>query len=623
MGFLNPAALVYALSIALLVLIYLRARARPTVEISSLILFEEVPAPVAKSRMLKVDALFWLELLTLAAMTLGAAGLYMRTAEPVGPGLRHALVFDLGAGMGAVDHGESRLARARADALGIISRSPANDQFSVITYALEAQTLLAATPRGNGLSQVIKGLKPFDVATRPAALRAALIQARGAQVIDVFSDRRPSRTVLADAGIKSRIAFHQVGHPEANLAIVALDPGVPKSTQGRAIVQNFSPWPQPCELEIDSDGHSLFHSTVVIEPQAELVVPFGPLPHGGLIRARILTHDALAADNERYADAPSIAAEHALILSPDPDVRDDLARILLAINPSFIVTTADPTNYRPGPGTPSKFDLAIIHDCTGDGIKAAAKLFIFPEPRLPGEKDSPLLSVVKTVPITEMEQREGEGILPTPVILGASRVIDLPGWMRPIAEGISAGGHSTFPLAGMGRYFGSYIGVISFDIRHHMLLDPDEMDALLLVVNVLRHLTAPQNLKIVPTGTFVTLPAFGYARLIAPDGASSALVPDKWGRVRFRPLEAGRYKVESPGGVINVMANYYDAAESNLQNATYRHEHVAPAVEHPAVFTRTRVEPLTLWLAALALALILAESLLITRRALGWRMHHV
>src|SRR6516165_4396820 len=106
-------------------------------------LFEEVPAPVAKSRILRVDLLFWLEALALAAMTLASAGFYLLGPRPAGRHQLHALVFDLGAGMEAIDGHVSRLDEARSRARRIISTAPAGDGFSIIGYALEARTLFA------------------------------------------------------------------------------------------------------------------------------------------------------------------------------------------------------------------------------------------------------------------------------------------------------------------------------------------------------------------------------------------------------------------------------------------------------------------------------------------------
>src|SRR5215469_5528729 len=104
-------------------------------------LFEEVPAPVAKSRLLRVDLLFWLEAFALTAMTLAAAGLYLLGPRPVGGHQLHALVFDLGAGMEATNRGVARIDEARRRARALISATPAGDQFSIIGYSIEARTL--------------------------------------------------------------------------------------------------------------------------------------------------------------------------------------------------------------------------------------------------------------------------------------------------------------------------------------------------------------------------------------------------------------------------------------------------------------------------------------------------
>ena len=80
MGFLDPINLLFGLSIAALIVIYLTARSRSTVEVSSLLLFEADQVPVSRLRFLKLDLLFWLEVLALATLSLAIAGLYLRMA---------------------------------------------------------------------------------------------------------------------------------------------------------------------------------------------------------------------------------------------------------------------------------------------------------------------------------------------------------------------------------------------------------------------------------------------------------------------------------------------------------------------------------------------------------------
>src|SRR5579863_10604588 len=138
MGLLSPAGLFWLLSLVVLVLIYLRSRARTTIEVSSLLLFDEAPAPVAKSRRLRLDALFWTEFAALGCLSLALAGLYLNAPAPKEHGRGNALIFDLGAAMGASDGGHTRLDTARREALSIVSSAPPDDRFAVIGYSLDA-----------------------------------------------------------------------------------------------------------------------------------------------------------------------------------------------------------------------------------------------------------------------------------------------------------------------------------------------------------------------------------------------------------------------------------------------------------------------------------------------------
>jgi hypothetical protein len=626
MGLLNPANLLYALSIAALIAIYLRARSRPTIEVSSLIIFEEAPAPVANSRVLRLDLPFWLEALALGALSLALAGLYFRVYGVAGGHRTHALVFDLGAAMNARGDGGTAFDAARAAARRVIAKAPEGDSFAIITYALAAGAAGAPTADRAALNRILDGLKPTDVAANPAALRAALVDARAADTIDLFANRPAPPVIVEDADLSAPPRFHRAAAPAANLAIVSLDPGVPRSSLGRALIRNFSYHPQTCELEITAGGRTVFHSGFIVEPRAELVVPFGPVHDGGLVEARILTRDGLAADNVRYALAPSIAQMRALVLSPDPGVRDDLARILLAINPNFLVTAADP-NLANAFDRRQHFALAMLHDCSGAGVAADARLYIFPEPPLIGDKRPPLLPVAGSVAAAEMRRRAGVGELATPVLLGPARIVRLPGWMEATSEGGGAGGRDEFALTAAGRAREGEVGMIAFDVRHHLLLDPDRLDALLAAIGTIRRLIAPPDVMIEPTGAIVTTPVFARATLVAPDGSRRMLTPDRWGRVRFQPLLAGRYTLAGGGQTISIYANYYDAGESDLSGAAAPAAAAVSSPPHaaraPAGARHLQARTIGTLLAAIALLLFMLESIVLARRAARWSARHV
>jgi hypothetical protein len=625
MGLLDPRNLLYLASLAVLVAIYLRARAKPALEVSSLMLFDEISAPVASSRVLRTDLLFWLEAGALSALAMAMAGLYLRTVPPAAHRGRHALVFDLGAGMGAREGGATRIDLARREALGILAAARPGDSFSVIGYAVEASLRHAPTTHLTDVRQTIERLRPMALPGRGAALRAALMEARGASQIDIFADRPVAGDVLTAAGPGARVHFHQIGTPLGNLAIVALEPGIVGSSQGFLIIRNLFAQPRRCKLAVGVNGQNVLNTTVVLAPRGQDVVPFGPLKHGGVVHAQILTPDPLAADNQRWAYAPSDNPAKVLVLSPEPDVRDDLARVLLAVNQNLIVTTADPAKFKVA-GTP-RYRLVVIHDAYDPGVNAAARLIIYPQPWLERSPPPPAeLAVTGSVAQAEMQEIGTGHELSEPLALSPARIVNIPAWMSPVALGTGAASGGSFPLAAFGYGARGPTGMIAFDLGDHLLLNPDKLEALVLTVNMVKRLLGPQTLQIVATGDEVIVPAKGSAEIIFPDGAHSMVKADAMGRVRLRPVEAGRYEIDSTAGRSVVYANYFDAAESNLSAARVAHaKRPVPAAPASALAASgiSRVTPLAPWLIALALAAMLVESALLARKAIRWRTRDV
>src|SRR5262249_5082402 len=331
MGFLDPRNLLWALALAVLAIIYLRSRSRPTIEVSSLMLFDEIPAPVAQVRHIRIDPLFWLEVATLGALVLAIAGLYAMTPARAAHGRSHALVFDLGAAMSAREKGTQLLETAKKQALEIVDEAPIGDEFAVIGYALEAQVRTPQTQNLEAVRKAIKDLEPMAVAVHPSALAAAMMRARGSSEIALFTDRPPPNDAISDANSSARVDVHRIEHNDENIAIVSLDPGNPGVSPGRAVLRNFSAKPLLSDFAVDLAGTDVFRHAIMLAPREQAVVPFGPLKSGGLLRARILTTDAIEADNQRFTNAPLSNSARVVVISPDPVARDDLARVLLAV----------------------------------------------------------------------------------------------------------------------------------------------------------------------------------------------------------------------------------------------------------------------------------------------------
>jgi len=619
MGLLNLNHLLWGISIAILLAIYLRSRSRPTIEVSSLLLFDEAAAPAARVRHLRIDPLFWLEMAMLAALTLALGGLYIRTTRGAARGRNRALVFDLAAGMGAREGRGTRLDAAKKQALAIVNSASPRDRFSIIGYALDAEMIHPETSNRDAIRRAIAGLKPMAVPARRAAQSSALMRARAANDVELFADRRPPDSIISDAGLGSTVSFHQSGAPAENVAMVSLDPGIVLSTRGRAVLKNFGQKPRTCELAIETAGKEIFNQTLVLAPREQVMVAFGPLTTGGMIDARILTGDALAADNDRYAYAAVDRAARVLLLSPDATVRDDLARVLLAESGSFIIASADPAKFH----SDERYALAVMHDCYVADVKADSTLLIYPPPSSADRVRG--LLITGTTPSAMMTNQGRIDASATPTLLGSTRTLSVPEWMTAKATGTAPGAHEMIALAASGALSSGQFGVIAFDVRNHLLLDPDRLDALVATVDLIRELTAPPLLHIVATGTFLAIPAPDDAQVTAPDGSIVATSRDEWGRLRLRPVEPGDYTIESASGNYHVYANYYDAFESDLTALAVPSspEPKKPDHELRSAASPKQVQPLAAILIAFAAIALILESGLLMRSARRWRMGHV
>ena len=622
MGFLNPVNLLYAGSIAVLVAIYFRSRARPTIEVSSLMLFEQAAAPVSRVRTLRTDLLFWLEVAALALIVLGLAGLYVEGPPAALAGRSHVLIFDLGAAMGAREGAKTRLDLAKAEAVRLVDSAPAGEDFTVLSYGLDAHVVRSDSSARPALVAAIEAMRPLDVAGTPDALSAALMRAQTAGRIDVFADRPMPPAVLAQVALADRIHFHQVGAPAGNLAIVSLDPGVPRASPGHVTVKSFYPLTHECELAIEAGGKIVFDRVLLLGPGEQATVPFGPLAAGGLVHARILTPDPLAADNDRWALAPLNKADPVLVVSPDRTVRDDLARILLAVNGNFIVTAISPADFRRGVEGVKRYSLAVMHDCFVAGVKTDSLLLVYP-PAMKPVPSGPLagFAVGSALKPVWMLASGADGAGPE---LGSARVAKLPDWMARTVSGETPGAQVTFPLAAVGMIPQGRFGLLAFDVRKHLLLDPDKLDALVATINLVRELTSPADVRVVSTGTYLDIPAGKSARIVDPAGHVTKLEADRWGRVRLRPMLAGHYVVGSGSSAVNIYANYYNASESDLSaRPAVENAGAAGAPEPVPVGAPREAKPLATVLVALALVALIAESIVLLGHARRWRAWNV
>jgi hypothetical protein len=267
-----------------------------------------------------------------------------------------------------------------------------------------------------------------------------------------------------------------------------------------------------------------------------------------------------------------------------------------------------------------------MHDCYMPGISTASMLLIFPPPVVPPAARIPgLMVAAKNLPVILKPARDMPFSAEESTILPAVRGMTLPEWMDPLVQGTTPGESDLVPLAAIGRIPSGRIGVIAFDVRNRLLLDADRLDALVVTINLIKRLTAPADIQVVPTGSYVDVPVAGSAIVTAPDGSRSQAEGDKWSRVRIRPLQSGHYAIESGTRIVEVYANYFDASESDL--APTPAATLSPA---PSRFARPlssrgprQVQPLLVILVGLAMIAFAVESVMLVRHSALWGTSHV
>ena len=120
----------------------------------------------------------------------------------------------------------------------------------------------------------------------------------------------------------------------------------------------------------------------------------------------------------------------------------------------------------------------------------------------------------------------------------------------------------------------------------------------------------------------VSVPVSGPGRIFAPDGSVTPINADDAGRGHFEPALTGAYRVESEAQTAEVYANYYDAAESNLMSdvAPPSGKRPVEVITEPAgpLAAAGGLRPLGLILTLMALLALLAESIVLGRKALRW-----
>jgi Ca-activated chloride channel homolog len=312
MNFLEPAALLFGLSLPVVVVFYLLKRKRVLKLVSSTLLWQKFLAETqanAPFQRLRHNWLLLLQLLLLALVVLALMRPYL-SGNARESQLR-VIILDGSASMQATDETPSRFEKARAEALQWVNGLRDGEQMMLLLAGANTEVKQSPTSDKGALRRALQSCEPSDSTTRLAdALKTAgafTFEKRGeAEVtsgeIHLFSDgAAPDLDELANKNLP--IVYHRIGSSGNNVGITRLDvrphPEDPKQRAVLAAVANLSTNEQQIEVELLFNGELLQKNPLTLAPtNTEVQIFSAPQTSEGVFTVRLVVQDDLAVDNQ-------------------------------------------------------------------------------------------------------------------------------------------------------------------------------------------------------------------------------------------------------------------------------------------------------------------------------------
>jgi hypothetical protein len=281
-------------------------------------------------------------------------------------------------------------------------------------------------------------------------------------------------------------------------------------------------------------------------------------------------------------------------------------RAIAAATPELTVRFVTPREYAPALATEA--DVLIFNRFAPAGDALRPTLFIHPP------ADNPHFAVrghLTNVPLLDWNARHValHGLQPVlPFPFAHVQMLTAPDWTEPLLT--ARHGEHAVPLALAGERHGVRVACLAFDLAHEPLVRPDNVSLLLFVLNLIDWLAPPaDSTTVVTTGSTHTLGGLPPLprHVTDPHGRVTTIAPDRV--LALEALHAGAYQIAANGTRREVLANLFDAAESDIGRASQ------PASLPPPPAAADKEAPprpryvFTPWLYALALFILGCEWL--------------
>lgn len=435
MPFLNLAAAFFALTIPVVVILYLLKLKRERREISSTILWRRsvedllANAPFQK---LRRNLLLYLQILILLLAVLALMRPFMRWAGMTDQNM--IVLIDRSASMQSTDVEPSRLAVAKAKALQLVDDMSRGDRMAVLAFSDHAQVVQSLTDDQNVLRRTINAIEPSDARTQlvdSLAIAKAIARANKNSEIYIIGDGGLDSKELSLDDLPS-VSFIGVAERADNLAIVDLDlrEGVGRDRESELFVRvaNFSERKRTTTMRLLLDGELVEVKELEMEPGAtESKIFRGVSATDGIVEIRIDARDDLAIDNS-VRGVLKLKKQYDLMLVTDGTY---FLERLLSIHPDFLVTVVRPGSYPPADAEP---DLTIFDGWAPEKLTPGNYMMLNAVPPIAGVSASTetlanpiIIDWHRLHPLTRYVNFE-------PVNIQTALHMQVPSWSRVLAE---------------------------------------------------------------------------------------------------------------------------------------------------------------------------------------------
>ncbi len=497
-----PAALgLAALAVPLIVLYMLRSRPR-RVEVSSLLLWQQVGPSVSSAvpwQRLRSSPLLWLQLLLLAVFVAALARPFTLEETLLGP--HTVFLIDTSGSMAMAGRFEAAVDRAEELAADV----SASHLVSVVDAGPNPRVVVAFSQDPGEVGRAVEGLSITGGVER---LDEALRLARGLATPDhpttnvIFSDGGPAAS-SPFAEPLAGVEHLRFDARQDNLAITAFstDPSTEGTRRAFLEVANVSGRPHRATVEVAVDGLSVGIEEIDLDPNGRrrLTLPIEAGP-GDRVRARLLAEpDGLVLDDQAELVIGRNPRRRVALLG-DPSI---FVETLVAAVPGFELVTEEP-------------DLMIVDGGPLPPIDRPA--WIIRTAQVP--TGLAVEELVQNAVVTY--QRPGDPLLDdvdlSELAVGEAQVVTAPEWLPLVRAG-------EVPLILLGEVNGHRVVYFPFDLTHSNL--PVQVAFPVLGSRLLEWLAgvSTEAGAVEEAGTPIPLaiPPGGEAVITLPDGSTRRL----------------------------------------------------------------------------------------------------